>query len=167
MWLPLAAPSLSNIAVHDYDYANDTALATYYEEILNLTNNDPPAVKFTEICCSTRSGSGSDVFGAQYDPTMTSALINARYVWQFLTIVQATSFDWWTAVANLPCSPSVDGQQCATAINQTDGYNSGLVSIDPNYNQTQDYTLYYTKRAYMMKHFAYFHRKPSFTWCFD
>ena len=161
IWLPPSASSLSNIAVHNYDYPTDQQLAVYYQEVLNLTANHPPPVKFTETCCSTNAGSGSGVFGAQYDPTMTNALIVARYVWQFLTIVQAQSFDWWTAVTNLPCSPSIDGEQCATAINETAGYNSGLVYIDGNYNQTRDYSLYYTKRAFMMKHFAYFHRPGS------
>ena len=162
VWLPKAAPAMANIAVHNYDYPDDASLAEYYQSIRNLTDGENfPPVKFTETCCSTNSGSGSTVFGAQYDPTMKNALIVARYVWQYLTIVQAVSFDWWTAVANLPCSPKIDGQQCATAINETAGYNSGLISIDGNYNKTRDYSLYVTKRAYMLKHFAYFHRPGS------
>lgn len=160
IWLPSSAKYLSNIAVHNYDYPNDSSLAEYYQSILNLTQGHPPPVKFTETCCSTRSGSGSDVFGAQYDPTMTNALMVAHYVWQFLTIVQAQSFDWWTAVTNLPCSPSIN-PSCATAVNETAGYNSGLVYIDGNYNRTRDYKLYLTKRAFMLKHFSYFHRPGS------
>jgi len=161
IWLPPSAPSLSNIAVHNYDYPTDAQVATYYQEVLNLTHGQPPAIKFTETCCSTTAGSGSGVFGAQYDPTMANALIVARYIWQFLTLAHAQSFDWWTAVTNLPCSPRVDGPQCATAVNETAGYNSGLVYIDGDYNSTHDYNLYYTKRAFMMKHFAYFHRPGS------
>lgn len=162
IWLPHAAPAMSHIAVHNYDFPSDAALAEYYTSIRNLTTSaDFPPVKFTETCCSTTFGTGSDVFGAQYDPTITNALIVGRYVWQFLTLVQATSFDWWTAVANLPCSPKTDGSQCATGINNTAGYNSGLVYIDPNYNQTRDFNLYLTKRAFMLKHFAYFHRPGS------
>ncbi|KAH9812960.1 glycoside hydrolase family 30 protein [Teratosphaeria destructans] len=160
IWLPDAASSLSNIAVHNYDYPNDTALATYYQLVQNLTGSDSPPVMFTETCCSTRGGSGPSVFGAQYDPTMENALIVGRYVWQYLTIVQAHSFDWWTAVTTLPCSPTVDGDQCITAINNTAGYNSGLVYIDGNYNDTQDYSLHYVKRAYLMKHLA-LHRPGS------
>lgn len=162
IWLPKAAPAMSNIAIHNYDYPSDAALAEYYQSIRNLTAGEHfPQVMFTETCCSTTAGSGSSVFGAQYDPTMRNALIVARYVWQFLTIVQAQSFDWWTAVANLPCSPKVDGSKCATAINDTAGYNSGLIYIDPNYNQTRDFNLYLTKRAFMLKHFAAFHRPGS------
>ncbi|KAI9657685.1 MAG: hypothetical protein M1821_002861 [Bathelium mastoideum] len=160
IWLASATPFLSNIAVHNYDYPDDQSLATYYDLVKNLTNDKPPPVKFTETCCSTNAGSGSSVFGAQYDPTMANALIVARYVWQFLTIVQAQSFDWWTAVTDLPCSPTVNAS-CATAINETSGYNSGLIYIDPNYNQTHDYNLYFTKRAFMLKHFSYFHRPGS------
>ncbi|KYG40842.1 glycoside hydrolase family 30 protein [Acidomyces richmondensis BFW] len=160
IWLPGAAPCMSNIAVHNYDYPTDEALAIYYQEVQSLTGSHTPPVKFTETCCSTNAGHGSSVFGAQYDPTMANALIVARYVWQFLTIVQAQSFDWWTAVADLPCSPKIGGQMCATGINQTAGYNSGLVYIDGNYNDTHDYNLYYTKRAFMMKHFT-LHRPGS------
>lgn len=164
IWLPDSAPYISNIAIHNYDYPSDSALAEYYQSIQNLTsaaNEKLPPVKFTETCCSTTSGSGSDVFGSQNDPTIKNALIVARYIWQYLTIVQAESFDWWTAVANLPCSPKVDGMKCATAINNTAGYNSGLVYIDGNYNKTRDFNLYTTKRAFMLKHFAYFHRPGS------
>ena len=133
IWLPGSAPYISNIAVHNYDFPTDSSLAEYYQSIQNLTaatNEKLPPVKFTETCCSTTFGSGSDVFGEQNDPTIKNALIVGRYVWQYLTIVQAESFDWWTAVTNLPCSPKVDGIQCATAINNTAGYNSGLVYID-------------------------------------
>ena len=81
VWLPDSAPFISNIAVHNYDYPSDSSLAEYYTSIVNLTsaeNEKLPPVKFTETCCSTRPGSGSDVFGAQYDPTMKNALIVAR-----------------------------------------------------------------------------------------
>ncbi|KAK4554741.1 hypothetical protein LTR86_008243 [Recurvomyces mirabilis] len=160
-WLPASAPDLSNIAIHNYDYPDDANLTIYYESIKSLTGGNPPPVKFTETCCSTTAGSGPSVFGAQYDPTMANALIVARYVWQFLTLVQAESFDWWTAATTLPCSPKIDGIQCATSINETAGYNSGLVYYDPNYNETRDFNIYYTKRAFMLKHFAYFHRPGS------
>ena len=164
VWLPSSTPYMSNIAVHNYDYPSDSNLTIYYQSLVNITDGHPPPVKYTETCCSTRSGSGSDVFGAQYDPTMGNALIVGRYVWQFLTIVQAQSFDWWTAVSSgLPCSPAIDGASCATELNNTSsaGYNDGLIYIDPQYNTTKDYSLYLTKRAFMLKHFATFHRPGS------
>lgn len=168
IWLRRATPYVSNIAVHNYDFPTDDALALYYQSLRFLTSGSRlpegvhfPPVKFTETCCSTNAGHGPNVFGVQYDPTMRNALIVARYIWQFLTIVQAESFDWWTAVTELPCSPSIDGLQCVTKINETAGFNSGLVYIDPRYNETQDYNLYTTKRAFMLKHFAFFHRPGS------
>ncbi len=72
-WLPESMPYLSNIAVHNYDYPSDWSLVAYYKQILSLTNNKPPPIKFTETCCSTRSGYGSGVYGQQYDPTMANA----------------------------------------------------------------------------------------------
>ncbi|MCJ1358476.1 MAG: hypothetical protein MMC33_008476 [Icmadophila ericetorum] len=161
LWLPSAAQYLSNVAVHNYDYPYDSAVATYYTQVKILTGKNIVPIKLTETCCSTNNGSGPGVFGSQNDPTMVNALIVARYVWQFLTIANAESFDWWTAVADLPCSPTIDGAQCATALNATSGYNSGLIYIDPNYNQTQDYTLYLTKRAFAVKHFSYFIRPAA------
>ena len=92
---------------------------------------------------------------------MVNALIDARYVWQYMTYAHVVSFDWWSAVSGLPCSPSIDGAQCYTAFNASNGYNSALVYIDDNYNQTHDYNFYYTKRTWMMKHYAYFHRPGS------
>jgi hypothetical protein len=92
---------------------------------------------------------------------MNNALVVARHVWQFLTIAEVESFDWWTAVSFLPCSPTIDGPQCYNAINETAGYNSALLYIDPNFNQTRDYNLYFTKRAFMLKHYSYFHRPGS------
>jgi len=161
LWLPEAKSSLAGIAVHNYDFPDDLSLALYHTLVTLETGPNGPPVKFTETCCSTRAGSGIPIFGAQYDPTMQNALIVARYVWQFLTIVQSTSFDWWLAVSFLPCSPSIDGASCATALNETNGFNDGLVYVDPNYAQTKDYSLHYTKRAFMLKHFAYFHRPGS------
>ena len=167
IWLPSAAPYLSNIAVHNYDFPTDTQVATYYAEVKKLAGKNNVPVKFTETCCSANNGTGPNVFASQNDPTITNALIVARYVWQFLTIANAESFDWWTAVADLPCSPTIDGAQCATAINATSGYNSGLIYIDPNYSKTQDYTLYLTKRAFAVKHFSYFIRPGAVRYNID
>jgi len=158
IWLASASPYLSHIAIHNYDYPDDTNMTAWYDLTLGLTSGQPPPVMFTETCCSTTAGNGPAVFGAQYDPTITNALIVARYVWQFMTIAQAVGFDWWTAVTYLPCSPILDGPQCATNINETAGYNSGLVYIDPKYNQTHDYTLYLTKRFWTLRHLSFFIR---------
>jgi hypothetical protein len=70
LWLPAAKNSLNGISVHNYDFPDDLSLGLY-RTLLNLEvgPNGPP-VKFTETCCSTRTGSGIPVFGSQYDPTM-------------------------------------------------------------------------------------------------
>ena len=162
IWLSESSASIAGIAVHDYDFVTDAEVETYYQSVKELKSNGKEIpIKFSEICCSTTAGNGPGAFREGYDPTMTNALVVARYIWQFLTIAQAESFDWWTAVAELPCSPTIHGGGCATAFNSTAGWNSGLISIDPNYNSTKDYGLYLTKRAWMMKHFAHFHRPGS------
>ena len=161
-WLPESAPYLSDFAVLNYDFPNDTGLEEYHNLIQAQGDNMPP-VNFTETCCATTFGSGPGVYNSGYGPTMKSALINARYIWQFLTIVQATSYDWWTIITFLPCSPTVEGEHCYKEANTTStfAYDSGLLYIDVDYNKTHDYTIYTTKRAFMVKHFSYFHRPGS------
>jgi O-glycosyl hydrolase len=158
LWLGSAAPFLSHIAIHNYDYPTDLEMSLWYVETKSLTGGNPPPVKFTETCCSNSGANGLLAFQSQYDPTMDNALVDARYVWQFLTLANAVSFDWWTAITYLPCSPTIDGPQCATALNNSAGWNSGLIYIDPEYNQTKDYTLYLPKRFWVMRHFSYFIR---------
>lgn len=149
---------LSNLAVHNYEFPTDAELLSFYKNVYDLTDGNPPPVKFTETCCAISAGNGPQIFGRLYDPGMGNALIVARQIWQFLHLAQAVSFDWWTAVSYLPCSPSVDGIQCSTAYNTTAGFNDAVVYIDGNYAQTKDYNFYYTKRTWMLKHFATFHR---------
>lgn len=160
-WLPESLDSMYSIAVHNYDFPTDAGIAEYRQTLLNLTNGHPPRVKFTETCCTGSAANGQNAFKSQHDPTMNNALVVARHIWQFLTIAEVESFDWWTAVSFLPCSPKIDGPQCYSAINETAGYNSALIYIDPNFNQTGDYGLHFTKRAFMLKHYSYFHRPGS------
>lgn len=160
-WLLESLNSMYSIAVHNYDFPTDAEVAQYREELVRLTDGHPPRVKFTETCCTGSAANGQNAFKSQNDPTMNNALVVARHIWQFLTIAQVESFDWWTAVSVLPCSPNIDGPQCYNAINETAGYNSALIYIDPNFNQTRDYNLYLTKRAFMLKHYSYFHRPGS------
>lgn len=160
-WLLESLNSMYSIAVHNYDFPTDAEVAQYREELVRLTDGHPPRIKFTETCCTGSAANGQNAFKSQNDPTMNNALVVARHIWQFLTIAQVESFDWWTAVSFLPCSPNIDGPQCYNAINETAGYNSALIYIDPNFNQTRDYNLYLTKRAFMLKHYSYFHRPGS------
>lgn len=161
VWLPRSLDSMYSIAVHNYDFPTDAGIAEYRETLMNLTDGNPPRVKFTETCCTGSAANGQNAFKSQNDPTMNNALVVARHIWQFLTIAQVESFDWWTAVSFLPCSPKIEGSQCYNAINETAGYNSALIYIDPNFNKTADYNLYLTKRAFMLRHYSYFHRPGS------
>jgi len=161
-WLPNSTEVVGGLAIHNYDYPTDSDLQRLWTSIQGWTKGKTqPPVKFTEACCATSSGNGQAVFGSQYDPGMTNALVVGREVWQYLTILQAESFDWWTAVSELPCSPSVDGDQCYKSFNASSGFNDALVYIDGNYNNTKDYNLYTTKRTYLLKHLATFHRPGS------
>ena len=156
-----------------YDWPDDATLLNYRQLLVNLSlPNAPPPVKMTEIS-SFRSArgvyspwgwTGPKVMGAEFDPGVDSALDMARYVWQWLTLVNAESWDWWTAVSNMmPCSPSV-APGCAALFNGGErqngqvGYNDGLVYIDPQYKTTKDYGFYMTKRFWVFRHFSRFLR---------
>ena len=170
-WLP--ASSIDALAAHMYDWPDDATLLNYRQLLVNLSlPNAPPPVKMTEIS-SFRSArgvyspwgwTGPKVMGAEFDPGVDSALDMARYVWQWLTLVNAESWDWWTAVSNMmPCSPSV-APGCAALFNGGErqngqvGYNDGLVYIDPQYKTTKDYGFYMTKRFWVFRHFSRFLR---------
>ena len=167
-WLPttLQTKSIDAIAVHMYDWPDDATLLNYRQLVVNYSKpNPPPPIKMTEISSfTTASGvhapfgkTGPKVMASEYDPGINSALDTARFIWQWLTLVNAESFDWWTAVSNvMPCSPSTT-PGCAT--NQAAaGWNDGLLYIDPNYATTKDYNFYFTKRFWVFQHFTKFLR---------
>lgn len=173
-WLPttLQAKSIDAIAVHMYDFPDDATLLNYRQLIINSSlPSNPPPIKMTEIS-SFRSAvgiykpwgwTGPNIFGAEYDPSMDNALDMARFIWQWLTLVNAESWDWWTAVSNMmPCSPSLVPGCAFTYRNLTvtdpPGYNDGLIYIDPNYATTKDYTFYLVKRYWVFRHFTKFFR---------
>ncbi|KAL8915368.1 MAG: hypothetical protein Q9171_000238 [Xanthocarpia ochracea] len=128
--------------------------------------NAPPPIKMTEIS-TFKSALGiyrpfgwtdPKIFGPEYDPSIDSALDMARYVWQWLTLVNPESWDWWTAVSNmLPCSPSVT-PGCEAQYNKDAGFNYGLIYIDNNYSNTKDYNFYLPKRFWVFRHFTKFYR---------
>lgn len=170
-WLPsaLASKSIGAISVHMYDWPDDTTLLNYRQFVINQSlPNPPPAIKQTEISSFTTARdlwapwgkTGGKLFGAEYDPSIHSALDMARFIWQWLTLVNAESWDWWTAVSMMmPCSPSkVPG--CAATFTNTSAsaFNDGLLYIDPQYAETKDYNFYFTKRFWAFKHFTTFLR---------
>ncbi|KAL8772272.1 MAG: hypothetical protein Q9209_002484 [Squamulea sp. 1 TL-2023] len=167
-WLTptLSKKSLDVIAVHMYDWPDDATLLNYRQLVINSSlPSSPPPIKMTEISSfKTASGirapwgwTGPSIMGPEYDPGISSALDMARYIWQWLALVNAESWDWWTAVSNMmPCSPSIT-PDCASTYS-TAGFNDGLLYIDPNYATTKDYNFYFTKRYWAFKHFTKFLR---------
>ena len=92
---------------------------------------------------------------------MSSALDMARMMWQWLTLVNAESFDWWTAVSTMmPCSPSTNAS-CATTATNGSGWNDALIYIDYDYPTTKNYNFYLTKRFWVFRHFTNFIRPGS------
>lgn len=172
-WLPstLSTSSVDALSVHMYDWPDDATLANYAVLVKNLSSpNPPPPIKMTEIS-TFKSASGphapwgitgpNTMKGTEWDPTMNNALDMARYVWQWLTIVNAESWDWWTAVSKMmPCSPATQAT-CGTTYNNTNGYNDGLLYIDPQYATTKNYNFYFTKRFWVFRHFTKFIRPGS------
>ena len=155
LWLSQAVDSLTAIAVHNYDFPGDAGVS-FYSWVASKTASRLP-IRFTETCCSTSSGSGPGVFGSQYDPTIVGALVMSHYIWQFLTLANAESFDWWVALSpEMGCSPSSNAT-CATTVNSS-GWNDGLIYYDSSYSTSGDTTLYLTKRYWALRHFSYFIR---------
>ncbi|KAL8988194.1 MAG: hypothetical protein Q9177_002696 [Variospora cf. flavescens] len=170
-WLPavLATKSIDAISVHMYDFPDDALLIGYRQLVANLSlPGPPPPIKMTEVSTFTTAKdvhapwgkTGPKIFGPEYDPSIHSALDMARMIWQWLTLVNAESWDWWTAVSNkMPCSPTlVPG--CATKFDNTtsSAFNDGLLYIDPQYATTKDYNFYFPKRFWVFKHFTNFLR---------
>lgn len=157
LWLSRAKDSLTALAIHNYDFPTD-GLVSSYAWVARTASGLP--IRFTETCCSTSGGAGPWLFGAQYDPTIVGALITSRYVWQFLTLANAESFDWWTALSGeMGCSPTADAT-CATKIN-SNGWNDGLIYFDPDHAKNGNTQLYLTKRYWALRHFSYFIRPGS------
>ncbi len=171
-WLPetITGQYIDAIAVHMYDWPDDATLLNYGQLVKNSSvGGSPLPVKMTEISSFQSASSihsewgwtGPSIMSAQYDPTMSSALDMARMIWQWLTLVNAESFDWWTAVSTMmPCSPSTDAS-CATIVNSGNGWNDALIYIDPDYQTTKDYNFYLTKRFWVFRHFTKFIRPGS------
>ena len=171
-WLTpaLSSKSIDAVAVHMYDWPDDATLLNYRQLVINSAlPSPPPPIKMTEISTfTTASGvyapwgwTGPKIMGPEYDPSINSALDMARFIWQWLTLVNAESWDWWTAVSNMmPCSPTITAGCASTYSNSQSpaGYNDGLLYIDPNYAANKDYNFYFTKRFWVFKHFAKFYR---------
>lgn len=151
-WLPSAAPYLAAISTHTYDFPNNATL----QAAGAVAKSYGKPYWASEICCVVGSPA-SPTFGQQYDPTITGALPTANIIWQDLTQANASAFDWWVALsAALGCDPATQSG-CATTENNA-GYNDGLIYYDPNFATDHDYSLYLTKRFWMLGNFSRFVR---------
>ena len=175
-WLPqtLTNQSIDAIAVHMYDFPDDPTILNYAQLVKNSSSGaPPPAIHMTEVSSFQSSPgihsewgwTGPHTMTSQYDPSISSALDLARMIWQFLTLANASSFSWWTAISTMmpPCSSSAPGTTCSSAktiVNGT-GWNDALIYIDPSYPTTKNYEFYLTKRFWVFKHFTTFHRPGS------
>lgn len=169
-WLSEGVKSIDALSVHMYDWPDDMTLGNYATLVKNLSlPNPPPPIKMTEISSFKSAGgahapwgtTGGGSMAAEWDPTMNNALDMARYMWQWLTIVNAESWDWWTAVSNmLPCSPGTT-PSCGTDYSAAAGWNDALLFIDPEYATNKNYEFYFTKRYWVFRHFSKFIRPGS------
>ena len=170
-WLPQSLQDnwIDAIAVHMYDFPDDATLMNYRQLVINASLPSPtPPIKMTEISSfASASGThkpwgwtGPKILMAQYDPGMDNALDMARMIWQWLTLVNAESFDWWTAVSYMMGCVGSPGTSCDQP-NPSQGWNDAFVYIDPNYKTNQNYNFYLTKRFWVYKHFTTFIRPGS------
>ena len=177
-WLPatLTTQSLDAIGVHMYDFPDDATLQNYAQLVQNLSSSGsaPPPIHMTEISSfKTAPGihrewgwTGPGMMTPQYDPSISSALDLARMIWQWLTLANASSFSWWTAVSTfMPLCPtdpssitSPPTATCGTVTVNDTGWNDALIYIYPAYAPLKDYRFHLTKRFWVYKHFTTYHR---------
>ena len=175
-WLvdALEGQYLDAVAVHMYDWPDDVTLKNYRQLVVNASlqtthQSPPPPIKMTETSSyATASGShspfgwtGTGIMKSEFDPTIGNALDMARMIWQWMTLVNAESFDWWTAVSTMmPCSPTAD-QTCPYTYQSGNGWNDALIYLDNSYATNKNYEFYLTKRFWVFKHFTTFVRPGS------
>lgn len=176
-WLPntLKGSYIDAISIHMYDWPDDATLKNYKQLVINATaqatnQNTPIPIKMTEVSsyASARDDvhipygwTGTRIMASEYDPTMDNALDMARMIWQWMTLVNAESFDWWTIISTMmPCTPSAD-PSCPYKYQSGQGWNDALIYLDNSYATNKNYEFYLTKRFWVFKHFTTFIRPGS------
>lgn len=135
---------LAVFAHHGYDFPTDEQLSTF----ASLEHKLHRPSWSTEICCYDGAS-----FGYQYDPTITSGIWLAHYIYQQFTFGGDSGFDWWTALSpDLGCSPSLS-PGCFRQVNAL-GRNDGLVYYDLSGATNGDRALYKTKRYFVFGNFS-------------
>ncbi|KAL6717441.1 hypothetical protein ACLMJK_005356 [Lecanora helva] len=175
-WLPdtLEGEYIDAIAVHMYDWPDDATLKNYRQLIINASRltthkKPPPPIKMTELSsyASARGlhapygWTGTGLMTSEFDPTIDNALDMARMIWQWMTLVNAESFDWWTALSTMmPCTPTTN-PTCPYTYQSGQGWNDALIYLDSSYGTNKNYEFYLTKRFWVFKHFTTFVRPGS------
>ncbi|KAJ7922033.1 glycoside hydrolase [Mycena leptocephala] len=151
-WLPAVSDKVAAIAHHIYDFPSDASLASAVETIKAIAPGK--ATWMSDICCSLGTGSGTGRGYTQgFDPTITNALMFSGIMFQSFVLAHEPVYDFWTLVSsNIGCSPLSDAT-CATTVN-SEGWNDGLIYIDPSYATNQNFALYITKHFWTFKQFA-------------
>lgn len=155
---PDVAKYVAALTYHGYNFpgpVEDRAVAGVGKEFGKPT-------WMTEICCEVTTTGG---YGAQYNPTMSSGMWLATFIYQALRYSHDSSFQWWVALsAAMGCDPATD-PGCATRVRiNTDTYNDGLIYYDPNYAKDKNYTLYPTKRLWVLGNYSRFVRPGAVTY---
>lgn len=147
-WLSVPGTSehVAALALHRYDFANDLPLRLARE----FAEDRGKALWSTEICCiDSRTGT----WGAQYDPTIKSALMMAHMIWQGLTVANDAAFHWWLACSSVIGTDPASDPDAASRENDT-GWNDGLLYYDPNYAENGNQQIYPTKRYFALGNFS-------------
>jgi hypothetical protein len=143
-WLPQTRSEVAVLSDHNYDFPTPAALSA-----LNQLAMPHWA---TEICCHEPSG-----FGTGFDPTMGSGLWLSQTIYSDLAFGGYSAFDWWLAASpHIGCDPT-KGASCLTARNRS-GANDGLIYYDPNWSSDGNYSLYLTKRYWVMQAYSLYVR---------
>jgi O-glycosyl hydrolase len=156
-WLSIPGTSkwVAALAHHTYEFPTDALAA----QVATLGPQFHKPLWMTEICCY--NGRGPFVgFGPQYDPGMTSGVALADTIWQDLTVIGDSAFDWWTALSSqLGCDPVADSA-CVRTLN-THGWNDALLYYDPNFLTDRNYAIYPSKRYWVMGNFSRYVRPDA------
>ena len=141
-----SAPSyVAAIAHHTYNYPS----ASQLEQVGALGDLNSKPVWASEICCQVTGGG----YGAQYDPTMSGALVFANYIYNDMSYADDSAFQWWTALSSaMGCDPDTSST-CATSVNSS-GWNDGLIYYDPSYASDGNQNIYITKRFYVLGQYS-------------
>ena len=157
--------STEEMLVEMYGWPDDATLLNYYQLLKNMSAPDaPPPLRMTEISTFKYAVGlhekydwiGSKMTGSRFDPTFDSTLDIARFIWQWLALINAEFLDWRTAVRNMKsCSPNSTAT-CAMMPDDAARYSDGLIHVSPSYATIKNSGFDLTKRFWMFRHFTKF-----------